>query len=111
VGTVVRLQSFCCSALAFLKSVLSALCAGNILNAGILQLQGISADMVTKLVREVLHSCQAINPEEVDLSHVKGKTFVVGYGVSAMAERQLMLKFAELGWLVRYSSCHNNISN
>jgi hypothetical protein len=59
-----------------------------------------ATELVTNIVRHVLHSCQATSMEDTDISH-PGRNLMVDHGWSATAERQLMLKLAELGWLVR----------
>ena len=53
------------------------------------------------MVREVLHSCQAIGVEPTAASESQDINIMADHGLSATAERQLMLKLGELGWLVR----------
>jgi len=67
-------------------------------------LQVMSVNAMVHLVRDVLHSCQAISTEGSVAPQPEDRNFIVNHGLRAASERQLMLKIGELGWLVRYSN-------
>ncbi len=62
-----------------------------------------SANLITNLVMDVLHSCQAISTEVAAGSHPESedRSLIGDHVLRATAERQLMLKLGELGCLVR----------
>ena len=54
-------------------------------------LAGMSTSVVMNMVREVLHSCQAIDVGATAASQSEDRNMVADHGLSATAERQLML--------------------
>lgn len=56
------------------------------------------------MVKEVLYACQAVNGRYLTMPSDDSGNFLIDPALPApIPERQLMLKLAELGWLVRWA--------